>query len=58
MYNDIELTILNNGSTVCKFFKLQRVVRQRCPLSAYLFITTLEMLTNEIRNDESIKGIK
>ncbi len=27
MYNDIELTILNNGTT-CKFFKLQRGVRQ------------------------------
>ncbi len=57
MYNDIELTNLNNGTT-CKFFKLQRGVRQGCPLSAYLFITALEILANKIRNDKSIKGIK
>ncbi len=57
MYSDIELTILNNGTT-CKFFKLQRGVRQGCPLSTYLFITALENLPNKIRNDKSIKGIK
>ncbi len=57
MYNDIELTILNNGTT-CKFFKLQRRVRQGCPLSAFLFIISLETLANNIRNDKSIKGIK
>ncbi len=57
MYNNIESTILNNG-TICKFFKLQRGVRQGCPLSACLFITALETLANKIRNDKSIKGIK
>ncbi len=57
MYNDIETTILNNGTT-CKFFKLQRGVRQGCPLSAYLFIIALETHAKKIRNDKSIKGIK
>ncbi len=57
MYNDIESTILNNGTT-CKFFKLQRGVRQGCPRSAYLFITALETLANKIRNDKALKGLK
>ncbi len=50
MYRDIEYTILNNGNTG-KFFKLERGVRQGCPLSAYLFITALETLANKIRKD-------
>ncbi len=37
---------------------MQRGVRQGCPLSAYLFITTLETLAKKIRNDKSIEGIK
>ncbi len=57
MYNDIESTILNNGTT-CKFSKLQRGVRQGSPLSAYLFIAALQTLANKIRNDKIIKGIK
>ncbi len=57
MYNDIGSSILNNGTT-CKFFKLQRRVRQGCPLSAYLFITALETLANKIRNDKCIHGIQ
>ncbi len=57
MYNNIESTILNNSNTGI-YLKLQREVRQGCPLSAYLFITTLETLANKIRNDSNIKGIK
>ncbi len=40
------------------FFKPQRGVQQDCPLSAYLFITALEILAIKIRNYTSIKGIK
>ncbi len=36
---------------------LERGVRQGCPLSAYLFILTLEMLANKIRADKNVKGI-
>ncbi len=50
-------TILNNGN-IAIYFKLQRGVRQGCPLFAYLFITTLEILANKIRNDTNIKDIK
>ncbi len=56
MYNNIQSTVLNNGNTG-SYFNLQRGVRQGCPLSAYLFITTLETLTNKVRNDSNIKGI-
>ncbi len=29
-----------------------------CPLSAYHFIISLEILANKVRNDKNIKGIK
>ena len=56
MYNNIESTVMNNGNT-SQYFKLERGVRQGCPLSAYLFLITIETLANKIRNDNSIKGI-
>ncbi len=57
MYTDIESKVLNNGNS-WKSFKLQRWLWQGCALSAYLFITALETLSNKIRNDKNIKGIK
>ncbi len=57
MYNTIESTVLNNGSTG-RYFKLERGVRQGCPLSAYLFILTIEILANKIRYEKNINGIK
>jgi hypothetical protein len=57
MYTNIESTVLNNGNSGT-FFKLQRGVRQGCPLSAYLFITALETLACKIRSDKNIRGIK
>ncbi len=57
MYNDIQSTILNNGTT-CNYFKLQRGVRQGYSMSAYLFIIALETLACKVRNDKTIKGIK
>ncbi len=57
MYNNIESTVLNNGSNG-NYFKSERSVRQSCPLSAYLFILVIEVLANKIRNDPDIKGIK
>ncbi len=57
MYNNIESTVINNGSTE-GYFKLERGVRQGCPLSAYLFILTIENLANKIRYEKNIKGIE
>ena len=39
-------------------FMVTRGVRQGCPLSAYLFITVVELLAIKIRNDRSIEGIR
>jgi exonuclease III len=57
MYCNIESTVLNNGKS-SQFFRLERGVRQGCPLSAYLFIITIEILATHIRNNPNIKGIK
>ncbi len=53
MYNNIESTIINNGRTR-GYFKLERGIRQGCPLSAYLFILTIEILANKIRYEKNI----
>ena len=55
-YHNTESCILNNGWSG-SFFKLERGVRQGCPLSPYLFILCVEILADAIRKNESIKGI-
>ena len=55
-YHNTESCILNNGWSG-SFFKLERGVRQGCPLSPYLFILCVEILAEAIRKNESIKGI-
>ena len=48
--------MLNNGHT-SKWLRLERGVRQGCPLSPYLFILLAETLSCKIRENEAIKGI-
>ena len=56
-YWKTESCISNNGWT-SNFFELSRRVRQGCPLSPYLFIISVEILAEAIRNKREITGIK
>ena len=55
-YHNIESCILNNGWSR-NFFKLEKGVRQGCPLSPYLFILCVEVFAEAVRRNKSIKGI-
>ncbi len=55
MYNNVESAVLNNGFTG-NYFTLERGVRQGCFLSAYIFILSIEVLANNIRNYKEING--
>ena len=56
-YSNIESCVLNNGWSTDSF-KLERGVRQGCPLSPYLFILGVEILAEKIRTNKSVKGIR
>lgn len=55
-YNGIKSCVSNNGH-LSDFFDIERGVRQGCPLSPYLFIISIEMLSIAVRSNNSIKGI-
>ena len=55
---DIESTALNNGFAT-EWFKPSRGVRQGCPqISPYVFIPKAEILSNKIRQNSTIRGIR
>ena len=56
LYCDIESGVMNNG-WMSECFKIERGVRQGCPLSPYLFVLSVEVLASAIRSDQHIKGI-
>ena len=56
MYNEAPSCVINNGHS-SSFFRLQRGVRQGCPLSGLLFIIGIEIFARALKSDQSIKGI-
>ena len=56
-YTNIENTAINNGF-ITNWFKPSRGLRQGCPLLPYLFVLSAELLSNNIRQDKNIEGIK
>ena len=55
-FTDVESTVLNNGFA-SNWIKPSRGVRQGCPLSPFLFILTAELMSNKIRQSDSVKGV-
>jgi hypothetical protein len=56
LYNGAKSCVLNNGF-MTDFFNIERGVRQGCPLSPYLFIIAVELLSQRIAKHKDIKGI-
>ena len=57
MYTNITSCIKSNGF-ISESFKLERGVRQGCPLSPLLYCIVSEVMAEAIRNEPKIKGIK
>ena len=55
-YSNATSCVTNNGFQ-SEFFPVKRGVRQGCPLSPYLFIICMELLTYQIRINKNIKGM-
>ena len=55
-YSDPKSCIINNGF-LSESFPIERGVRQGCPISPYLFIICIELLSHEILSNKGIKGI-
>ena len=49
---------VRNGGYISQEFKMERGVRQGCPVSPILFILTSELFAASVRADPKIKGIK
>ena len=57
LYNNANASVTNN-EYMSEFFNINKGVRQGCPLSPYLFIVCIEILSIMIETNKNIKGIK
>ncbi len=57
LYNNPTLSIKNNG-WISKDIRLSRGVRQGCPLSALIFVLTVEIMAIKIRQNPNINGFQ
>ena len=48
---------VKNNNNISEFFKMERGVRQGCPLAPLLFLCTVELLGRSIRDDPNIRGV-
>ena len=55
LYSDIESAVINNGFAT-DWIKPSTGVRQGCPLSSYLFITTAGLILSKICQSREVKG--
>ena len=55
-YTDVKSCVVDNGY-ISNFFSNNRWVCQGCPLSTYLFIICIELLSYKISTNEDLKGI-
>ena len=57
LYSKINSCVLVD-SWFSEAFQVRRGIRQGCPLSARLFVLATETLTVNIKQDQTVKGIK
>ena len=57
LLNSQQSCVINGGNTT-PYFNLEKGARQGDPISAYIFILTLEVLFVFIKSNENIKGIE
>lgn len=57
LYSNAGAKVKNNGY-LSETFTINRGVRQGCPLSALLFVLVVEIMALNIKQDDTIKGIK
>ena len=57
LYSDIQTCVINNG-WISDVFKNTRGIRQGCPLSALLFVLSVEIMASRLRSNTDFKGIR